>query len=224
MTVTAATLTGNAGIGGVGGTGNNMFNNGSPGVGRGGLTAGSGTSVIRNTISAGNTGNHNGGPDVDGTFTSEGYNLIGIGDSSTGFNATGDQVGTGAAPINAMLGSLQDNGGNTDTVGLLTSSPAVDKGKSFGLDSDQRGLSLFDNPGVPNAVGGDGRDIGAFELNGGPPLPTILANISTRLAGANRRQRSDWRIHYHRHATEEGDRARDWSIAASRWSARRSHP
>jgi len=181
MTMTAATLTGNSGNGGLGGTGNNMFNNGSPGVGRGGLTAGSGTSIIRNTISAGNTGNHNGGPDADGTFTSQGYNLIGIGDSSTGFNATADQVGTGAIPINAMLGSLQDNGGGTDTVGLLTSGPAVDKGKSFGLGSDQRGLSLFDNPGIPNAVGGDGRDIGAFELNAGPPLPTVLANISTRL-------------------------------------------
>ena len=181
MTVTAATLTGNAGAGGAGGNGSNMFNNGSPGVGRGGFTAGSGTSVIRNTISAGNTGNHGGGPDVDGTFISQGYNLIGIGDSSAGFNATGDQVGTSAAPINAMLGSLQDNGGSTNTVGLLTSSPAVDKGKSFGLASDQRGLSLFDNPDVPNAVGGDGRDIGAFELSGAPPLPTTLANISTRL-------------------------------------------
>ena len=181
MTVTAATLTGNAGAGGAGGNGSNMFTGGSFGLGRGGLTAGAGPSVIRNTISAGNTGDHNGGPDVAGTFTSEGYNLIGIGDASTGFNATADQVGTSAAPINAMLGSLQNNGGDTDTVGLLTSSPAVDKGKSFGLASDQRGLSLFDNPGIPNAVGGDGRDIGAFELNGGPPLPTALANISTRL-------------------------------------------
>jgi len=181
MMVTAATLTGNAGTGGPGGTGNNMFNNGSPGVGRGGVIVGSGTAIVRNTIIAGNTGDHNGAPDADGTFTSQGYNLVGIGDSSAGFNGTADQVGTSAMPINAMLGSLQNNGGNTDTVGLFTGSPAVDKGKSFGLDSDQRGLSLFDNPGIPNAVGGDGRDIGAFELNGGPPLPTALANISTRL-------------------------------------------
>ena len=181
MTVAAATLTGNAGHGGAGGTGSNMFTNGSPGVGRGGLTAAGGTGITRNTVSAGNTGDHNGGSDVDGTFTSQGYNLIGIGDSSAGFNATGDQVGTSAAPINAMLGALQNNGGNTDTVGLLSGSPAIDKGNSLGL-SDQRGLSIFDDPAVPNAAGGDGRDIGAFELNGGPPLPTVLANISTRLA------------------------------------------
>ena len=40
---------------------------------------------------------------------------------------------------NPMLGPLQDNGGPTFTMALLSNSPAIDKGKSFGLTTDQRG-------------------------------------------------------------------------------------
>jgi CSLREA domain-containing protein len=181
MTITGCTIKGNQGIGGLGGLGNNSFNNGIPGLGNGGLKTNGGTAAVQETIVAVNTGNHGGGVDVDGAFTSNGYNLIGTAAHSSGFGAATDQTGTDAAPLDPLLDSLRNNGGPTDTMALLAGSPAIDKGKSFGLATDQRGLARFDDPSIPNAADGDGRDIGAFELNGGQQVPTILANISTRL-------------------------------------------
>jgi CSLREA domain-containing protein len=177
MTITAATLSGNTGLGGAGGAGSNKFSGGSSGTGNGGLSAVSGTSTVRNTISANNSGDHGGGVDVNGAFSSGGYNLIGIGDSSTGFNPPADQVGTTAAPIDAKLGVLQNNGGPTNTFALLADSPALDQGKAFGVELgvDQRGGSFartIDAPTIPNANGGDGTDIGAFESTGPFPSPT----------------------------------------------------
>ena len=64
-----------------------------------------------------------------------------------------------------MLGPLQDNGGPTWTHAPLSGSPAIDQGKSFGLTTDQRGQPRpFDIASIANASGGDGSDIGAFEL------------------------------------------------------------
>ena len=41
----------------------------------------------------------------------------------------------------------------------------TDKGKSFGLTTDERGAPRpYDFNSIPNAPGGDGSDIGAFEL------------------------------------------------------------
>jgi hypothetical protein len=86
----------------------------------------------RNTIIAGNSASSN-GPDVQGPFTSQGYNLIGKSDGSSGFtNGTnGDQVGTSGSPLDPMLGPLQDNGGPTQTHALLAGSPALDAGTTF---------------------------------------------------------------------------------------------
>ncbi|MEY2511173.1 MAG: hypothetical protein QOE26_1936 [Verrucomicrobiota bacterium] len=193
MTVTAATLSGNGATGGAGGKGGTTQGNGSIGVASGGLATGSGTSVVGDTISAVNVGNGGAGSDAGGTFSSQGYNLIGAGDASTGFNAAGDQLGTSAAPAIAKLGTLQNNFGNTDTFALLSGSPAIDAGKAFGLSTDQRGLNRL----VGTAVsGGDGSDIGAFEVQATPtptptptatpigtptPTPGLVANVSTRL-------------------------------------------
>jgi len=48
---------------------------------------------------------------------------------------------------------------------LLPGSPAIDHGTNFGLLPDQRGRARpFDLAGIPNVSGGDGTDIGAFEL------------------------------------------------------------
>jgi CSLREA domain-containing protein len=172
MTLTASTLSGNTGTGGNAGTGSVPVNNGQPGKGSGGI-AGGGNNTVRNSISAGNTGNHGGGVDADGTFTSGGYNLIGIRDGSSGFTVTGDQGGTAAAPLNAKLGPLANNGGPTQTLALLAGSPAIDKGLSNGLTTDQRGFARpSDDPSVPNALGGDGSDIGAFEIQAAPATPT----------------------------------------------------
>ncbi|MGZ4966970.1 MAG: choice-of-anchor Q domain-containing protein, partial [Chthoniobacterales bacterium] len=104
-------------------------------------------------------------PDAKGTFSSSGYNLIGASNGSTGFTATGDQTGTVATPLNPMLTSLQNNGGPTDTLALLYGSPALDNGSAFGLTTDQRNSIRPLDTIFANAVGGDGSDIGAVEMN-----------------------------------------------------------
>jgi CSLREA domain-containing protein len=75
---------------------------------------------------------------------------------------------TGSGAIHSatpMLADGANNGGPTDTVALLAGSPAIDRGDSSGETIDQRGLPRpFDFPGLANAAGGDGTDIGAFEL------------------------------------------------------------
>ena len=179
-TITGCTVSGNQALGGSGGKGNISFNNGNPGLGSGGgLKNSTVIPLVRSSIVAGNTGKNGGGADVDGIFSSGGYNLIGTADHSTGFNATADQTGTDAAPLDPKLGPLQNNGGQEDTMALPPDSPAIDKGNSFTNLRDQRGLKIYDESSIPNAA--DGRDIGAFESKGGQTPPTILANIATRL-------------------------------------------
>ena len=106
------------------------------------------------------------GLDFSGNYTSQGYNLIGQADGGTGLTngINNDLVGSTNAPINPLLGPLQDNGGPTFTHALLLNSPAIDQGINFGLTTDQRGHSRpHDYFSIPNASGGDGSDIGAFE-------------------------------------------------------------
>ena len=105
------------------------------------------------------------------SFTSQGYNIIGdssrqfdpalgTGQAIDAFNKTGDQRGV----TDPKLGPLQDNGGLSQTHALLTDSPAIDRGSTT-LATDQRGLPRpIDFVGIVNASGGDGSDIGAFEL------------------------------------------------------------
>ena len=95
----------------------------------GGIMRGGGTVQVESSIIAGNTG-FNSGPDVNGAFTSVGFNLIGNTDSSTGFTAATDQTGTTALPLDPKLdpAGLQNNGGLTQTIALLPNSPAIDKG------------------------------------------------------------------------------------------------
>jgi CSLREA domain-containing protein len=124
---------------------------------------------LRNTIVAGN------GPairgDTGGTITSLGYNIIGkttnnLGDPITVITATtGDQFNVGAAAV--ALGPLANNGGPTPTHELLPGSIAIDAGHSSGASTDQRGETRpCDLASVANATGGDGADIGAFEVQG----------------------------------------------------------
>jgi CSLREA domain-containing protein len=174
MSVTGATVSGNTGNGGAGGA----PSGGSPGLagsGSGGLTAGGGSSVVGDTISAGNSGNNGGGKDVNGTFSSNGYNLIGSGDHSTGLtNGTNhDQVGTDAASINAQLGTLQNNGGPTNTMALLSNSPAINAGDPNASIQDQR---YYLRNGAP--------DIGAFEFGGTLAPAGSLSSKTHGSAGA----------------------------------------
>ena len=102
----------------------------------GGIYRGGGTVVVFNSVIAGNfdTSNNAGGgtihPDCSGPLTSLGYNLLGRDDGCSGFTngVNGDKVGTGANPIDALLGPLAANGGTTRTHALLPGSPAIDAG------------------------------------------------------------------------------------------------
>jgi hypothetical protein len=63
-----------------------------------------------------------------------------------------------------QLGPLQDNGGPGPTMLPAASSPAVDRGAP-GLIGDERAVPRpIDFPTIPNAIGSDGSDIGAVEL------------------------------------------------------------
>src|SRR5262249_33129667 len=71
------------------------------------------------------------------------YNLIGDGSQALGIGngSNGNQVGTTANPINAMLGTLASNGGPTQTIALLAGSPALNHGSGAATtDTDQRGV------------------------------------------------------------------------------------
>lgn len=147
-----------------------------PLLGGGGILN-AGTVTIKNTLIAGNTDPTM--PDVSGAFMSQGFNLIGNGNGSTGFvnGASADQVGANGALLNPLLGPLAYNGGPTQTHALLAGSPALDKGGpvAFALPRDQRGsLRIIDQPTIPAAAGGNQSDIGAYEAPPPPPDLTVL--------------------------------------------------
>ena len=137
----------------------------------------SGTVRVRNTIIALNSAPS--GPDYKGTLISGGFNLIG---NSSGTTVSpvqfSDQIGTPGSPIDPLLGPAKLNGGPTFTHALQPGSPAIDKGLSSGSSTDQRGsVRPADQSGIANVPGGDGADIGAFEvpLPAPPPTPTPTA-------------------------------------------------
>jgi Ca2+-binding RTX toxin-like protein len=71
---------------------------------------------------------------------------------------------------------LKDNGGPTQTIALLPSSPAIDAGANpLALPTDQRGL--------PRTLG-SGTDIGAFELVTPPPIALSSVHKSEGDSGA----------------------------------------
>ncbi|MEP4077702.1 choice-of-anchor Q domain-containing protein [Haloferula sp.] len=100
----------------------------------------------------------NAGSDIDTitgagstSFTSNGFNLIGTGESTGAFIQTGDTTGN----TNPDLGPLCDNGGQTQTMSPLPGSRAINAGvTTTGLTEDQRGFPRL----VGTAV-----DIGAVE-------------------------------------------------------------
>lgn len=103
--------------------------------------------ILRNAIVAYNESNCMGAAVI-----SSGHNLES--GNSCGFNGLGD-----LNSIDPLLGSLQDNGGMTLTLALLSGSPAIDMGDNVDCPTaDQRGF------------GRDAScDIGAYEFNGTPP-------------------------------------------------------
>ena len=141
------------------------------------------TVELVNTIIALNTGTS--APDCSGSLTSLGHNLIRDGTDCSGVTdgVNGDQVGTGASPIDPKLGPLADNGGLSETHALLSGSQALDVGDAASCPAtDQRGIA---RPQGANC------DIGAFELevtaDNTPPIITVpgeLTEEATSAAGA----------------------------------------
>jgi len=114
--------------------------------------------TLINTIVANST---LGGDIVNVGGTTNAQNSL-IGDGLIGINGTSSNNLTG----NPLLGPLANNGGPTPTMALLSGSPAIDQGSTVtGITTDQRGIIRpYDNPSIANASGGNGSDIGAFEL------------------------------------------------------------
>ncbi|MEM6382687.1 MAG: choice-of-anchor Q domain-containing protein, partial [Pseudomonadota bacterium] len=151
---------------------------------------------VSSSIIAGNTttfgGNGTYGQDVgtqsatdtDNSFASLGNNLIGNGQfAGPSFTAVdfftngtnGDIVGTEAAPIDPLLAALANNGGPTQTMAPLPSSPAINAGNNDQmLMTDARGVARDD---------GSGTDIGAFELqvSVAPPSNLIVTTLDDEL-------------------------------------------
>ena len=131
--------------------------------------------TVGNTIVAGNTAATS-GPDVFGTFASQGNNLIGETDGSSGWVGS-DLTGTIAQPLNPLLAPLGNYGGPTQTMALLPGSPAIDAGSNVlipaGVTTDQRGEGF---------ILGQRVDIGAYEFT--PLSQTISPTpISTQVYG-----------------------------------------
>jgi|GEM_PF-1397634 len=161
LTIENSTITGNSCAGSSSGGG--LFNN---------TTA----PILVNTLVAGNSASR---PDLSGSFTSGGHNLIGDATGSTGFSdgVNDDQVGSGASPIDPQLGLLADNGGPTLTHALLPGSPAINSGNNaVAPATDQRGS------GFPRIVQGT-VDIGALELC--DPLPLVSSTIGSGLGSVS---------------------------------------
>jgi len=133
-----------------------------------------GTTKLTNTIVAENTATTS-GPDALGAFASQGNNLIGETDGSSGW-VSSDLTGTIAQPLNPLLAPLGNYGGPTQTMALLPGSPAIDAGNNAlipaGVTTDQRG------PGFPRIVGGT-VDIGAFEVQQPVSIPTMTAVMTS---------------------------------------------
>ena len=125
------------------------------------------------------------GLNVAGEFVSLGYNLIGLLEigSRAGFTngVNNDLVGTGYF-LDPKLGPLGNNGGPTMTMALLPDSPALDAGMQNGLNADQRGRNrTFDDAAIANPAGGNGTDIGAFELQSPAAVFTRVTRTDTNV-------------------------------------------
>ncbi len=125
--------------------------------------------TLQATIVAGNVNYSLTSQDASGAFTSAGSNLIGDGTGAGGFTGLHDQVGTPNAPIDPLLGPLQNNGGSTLTQALGAGSPAINADYSANSPAnDQRGIA---RPIGPRA------DIGAYEAPSPPLAPTNLQAV-----------------------------------------------
>jgi hypothetical protein len=123
--------------------------------------------------------------------------------ASSGFNLADDascdfELPTDRRNVDPKLGPLGDNGGPTPTQALLEGSPAIDRGVADATTVDQRGLARpFDFTTVENVAGGDGSDVGAFELHPAPPPPpdtSVTLLLRGKKLGLNRFDKAKIRV------------------------------
>ncbi len=165
LAVNNCTLSGNHAGGFTGGGGGGIYNDsvaiidnttisGNSGTPNGGGIYNNGTVTLQNSIVANSTA----GGNCYGTMTSNGYNLSS--DTTCNFAQNGDLNNT-----NPQLGPLQSNGGPTQTMALLTGSPAIDAGNPAGCTDNQGHLLKTDQRGQPrpDKLDTGGCDMGAYE-------------------------------------------------------------
>jgi hypothetical protein len=115
-----------------------------------------GTLKLDSSIVAGNTATTD--PDISGTVTSLGYNLVQSKGNSTGYIPSGnnkDQLN-----VDPLLSTLGNYGGPTQTCALLPGSPAIDHG-----DDSLNTQGATDQRGQQRSFGSH-VDVGAFESQG----------------------------------------------------------
>jgi hypothetical protein len=150
------------------------------GLGGGGIAriAGPGTVNLQSTIVAQNSAAQ--APDLafdTPTVVVANNALIGVADQGKFMlMGTPNFTGESAAPLNALLGDLLDNGGETKTHAPLPGSPVINNGNNnAGLIFDQRG------PSFSRVVDGLA-DIGAFEVSAIPYAKSKRLDVT--MAGA----------------------------------------
>ncbi len=176
---------------------------------------------------------------LQGPFESFGNNIITNSEGSVGFvnGINNDQVSNNNS-LDPMLGPLSDNGGQTDTMALLTGSPAIGNGNPCVI------TSCFQFPGIIRAERDQRRyrrvldvDIGAYEqvpfvpiedgdfamgTVGGSPIRyvgslVILTNVRT-LEKKYTRMRLDGSIHF-QHINGREDYVMDVKAKRAGWLA-----
>jgi hypothetical protein len=162
LTFSSSTITGNSGATGGG------INDYAGTYGPANLTP-----VLENTIVAGNTASVSGADlyNQNGSSFDSAFSLI---QDPSGATINETVAGSDIIGQDPQLSALGSNGGVTQTMVPVGTSPAIDQGSAFGLATDQRGLTRpIELAGFPNssAAGADGSDIGAVELQS-PPEPS----------------------------------------------------
>jgi CSLREA domain-containing protein len=148
----------------------------------------SNTLITRNTAQTGGTSTPR---DVyGGSIVSVGYNFVSVIDGSQGSTwQSTDNTGTASTPLDAKLGDFHSFG-MLEVYRLSFSSAAIDAGNSS-LATDQRGEARpADQPSIENAAGGNGSDIGAYEMRTAP-LTFVVTNTNDSGAGSLRQAIAD---------------------------------
>ncbi len=172
----------------------NLADSGNTGFAEGGgINSTEGAVTLHNTVVAGNfdtpdnLGPGNIHPDISGTVTTLGGNLLGNHNGAAGIadGVNGDRAGTGTQPIDPALGPLANYGGTAQVHMPRVQSPLIDHGDNAAITSppfdappvhDQRGA------GFARVVDGNGDeeatvDIGAVEYV--PTQPVFASSAIT---------------------------------------------